>query len=253
MARRKSTTPHEKRRNASVIAYSPAFQAAVGKIRSELEIPAEGFKTPQKREVWYRDHHAKHSGESPGQASLYRQADFSDLIDKMAALVSEPTAHSADVPLDIRAWDLVRRFQLPDDLVGHVKDLILGSKGLSTAPPLMPVVLPIDDVSGDKKFAVLIAGIDGSSTRKEWLQAWRNVQDILRIKKVRKVAARRPDENKKFLRDLTFWKWSNEGKAVSEIADKWLKEHPNPNGLGDDTVRKGIARIQVIMRGRTED
>jgi hypothetical protein len=52
-----------------------------------------------------------------------------------------------------------------------------------------------------------------------------------------------------FLRDLSFWKQIKEGKTAKEVLDGWTKRYPDDSYLGEDSVRKAVERVDIIMQG----
>ena len=155
-----------------------------------------------------------------------------------------------DIPLDRHAMDLVREFGLPEDLVNEVKHHILveESSGFGVSPKLQPIIIPLKEPD-ELEFLVLMAGIDGSTTKKDWLDIWRKIQlEMHRRPKQIITAATKRDEDTISIRDLTWWKWSQDGLNPREIADKWQKRHPeDKKSYGEDTVAAAIKRIKKQM------
>jgi hypothetical protein len=247
---------YKKRRSASVISLSRNFQEAVQAIRSDLGIPEEGFLTSQEMIKWYKKHH-KDNTEKPYRPMpryyWHIPKEFAVLIESFS-YSDEPSRanYYPDVPLDRYAMGLVRAFDLPEEIVDQVKGNILGKKeSLSVGATLQLILIPVNEREEGIKYLALIAGIDESSTQKDWLETWNSIENILRMSGKGKAPHKRPSEET-FLRDLGFWKRIKGGKAASEVVDDWIKIHPeDKNYPAEDTIRKAVDRIEKIMRPDT--
>jgi len=246
------THSYKKRRNASVISFSPAFNEAIRVIRSGLGLPAGGFSSGKEREKWYKRHHTENMKESyrPMPRHYWHfPKEFVELIHSFT-YSSEPSRvnYYPDVPLDRRAMELVRKFELPEDVVDQVKACILSDTGsLGIGPALQPIVVPVNEGEEGIKYVVLVAGIDEASTQKDWVDVWKRLEIVLRLSGIGKAPHKRPIDEV-FLRDLGFWKRIRERKTAKQILDEWIKRHPEDVYLGEDTVRKAVERIDSIMR-----
>jgi len=250
------THSYKKRRNALVISLSPDFNKAIRAIRSDLGLPAGGFNTGKERDEWYKRHHTENTKE------LYRPMpryywhfpkEFVELIHSFT-YSSEPSRvnYYPDVPLNRCAMELVRKFELPEDVVDQVKACILSDTGsLSIGPALQPIVVPVNEGEEGIKYVVLVAGIDEASTRNDWLEVWSRVKAILRMSGIGKAPHKRPLGDR-LLRDLSFWKQIKAGRTAREVADDWNKKHPEAEKCAvEDTIRKAVIRIDKIMRPRS--
>lgn len=247
------TYSYKKRRNASVISFSSDFNEATRAIRSELGIPAEGFRTTQEMNDWYERHHAENTEE------LYRPMpsyywhfpkEFVELVESFS-YPDEPSRvnYCPDVPLDRHAMDLIRKFDLPQETIERVKAYVLGVKGsLSVGPALQPILIPINEGDEGIKYIALVAGIDEVSTQKDWLEVWKNIEIVLRLSGMGKTPQKRPIDSL-LLRDLSFWKRIKEGKTAREVAADWIEKHPDEEGYPvEDMIRKAVDRVEKIMR-----
>lgn len=243
---------YKKRRNASVIAYSPNFDAAVRRARSELGIPAQGFGTKEERDNWYERHHATSTKELLRPMPPYYwhfPKQFAEMLDSFS-YTAEPSRVNfyPEVPLDRCAMDLVRKFDLSEDVVSQAKAYILGDAGqLGIGVALQPIFVPINEGEEGIKYVALVAGLDEATTQKDWLEVWTRLEMILRMRGTSKVSPRRPDDNL-FLRDLNFWTQIKAGKTAKDVATRWTDRHPKDKAIGEDTVRKAVERIDEIMR-----
>ncbi|MBI4285258.1 MAG: hypothetical protein HY670_05090 [Chloroflexi bacterium] len=152
-----------------------------------------------------------------------------------------------EVPLDRRAMDLAHEFGMPEDTVNEIKRRILVEEntgfGLSSLLPL--VLLHIDEQDEGTKFVALVAGIDGATTRKDWLDIWKQIRMVMRMSGVETQSTKR-EEEKILLRDLTWWKWSRNGLTIKKIADKW--EEREGKVYGEDTIGAAIRRVDNAMQ-----
>jgi len=175
--------------------------------------------------------------------------EFVELVESFA-YSNEPSRvnYYPNVPLDRHAMDLIRKFDLPEEVVDQVKAYILGVRGsLGVGSAFQPIVIPVNNGKEWIKYTVLVAGIDETTTQKDWLEMWGRVEAILRMSGMGKIPHRRPS-GKLFLRDLGFWKQIKVGKTAREVADDWTERRPEDKALGEDTVRKAADRIDKIMR-----
>lgn len=247
-----ATHSHEKRRKASVISYSASFNEAVKAVRSELGIPVEGFSAGGEREDWYKRHLAGNIRKPHRPMPDYYwhfPREFVELLHSFS-YSAEPSRvnYYPDVPLDRCAMDLIRKFDLPEEVLDKVKGYILGEAGpLGIGPVLQLILIPVDEGGEGNKLVAIIAGIDEASTQKDWLEVWSNIQDFLLLSGVHKMPSRRPLDSL-LLRDLSFWEQIKAGKTAREVVEDWVKTHPEDENLGEDTVRKAVDRIEIIMR-----
>ncbi|MFQ6121967.1 MAG: hypothetical protein ACE5LA_02780 [Dehalococcoidales bacterium] len=154
----------------------------------------------------------------------------------------------SEVPLDHYAMGLIRKFDLPEEVVAQVKAYILGARGsLGVGPALQLILLPVDEDEDGTKYIALVAGIDEATTRKDWLEVWIRAEVILRLSGMSKAPHKRPLDNV-FLRDLSFWEQIKAGKTAKEVLDDWTQRYPKDEHLGEDTLRKAVDRIDEIMR-----
>ena len=141
----------------------------------------------------------------------------------------------------------MHEFDLPEDVVNEVKRRILveesGSFALSSA--LQLIFIPINEQEEGIKFLALVAGIDGDTTQKDWLDIWRQVRRLMQMYDVKTSPTKR-EEEKILLRDLTWWKWSRQGLSFRQVADKW--EEREGKAYAEDTIGAAIHRIDEIMR-----
>ena len=77
---------------------------------------------------------------------------------------------------------------------------------------------------------------------------WRSIGVVFSMSGVSSAPHRRPMESV-FLRDLSFWKQIKEGKTAREVLDDWVKRYPDDCYLGEDSVRKAVERVDIIMQG----
>ncbi len=243
---------YEKRRNASVITLSPSFKEAVKMLRSELGIPAEGFRTAHEMAEWYKRHHAENTQEPYKPMPHYYwhfPKEFVEMLDSFSySAQPSRTNYYPDVPLDRSAMDLIRRFDLPEDVLDNVKSFILGAQGpLGISSALQLILVPVDEDEEGTKYVALVAGIDESATKKDWLEVWNSIETILHLSAATKAPYKRPID-KVLLRDLYFWEQVKGGKTAREVTDDWTELHPEDKTLVEDTVRKGVDRIDKIMK-----
>jgi hypothetical protein len=258
---------------AGFCAFSPEFKERVKEIRSKLGIPQGGFpkevhtvlgppeKGFPKEESFYpkeaiRRWYVEHVQKTVGNVQYkdlphyywYFPKDFAELIDNFAytGQPCRPGFHP-EVPLDRYAMDLVQEFGLPEDFVNEVKRHILTeeSSSFGVSPMLQPIIIPMDGQDG-LYFCALIAGIDGSTTKKEWLDIWQEIKRQMQWKGIKAVPTKR-DEEKIEIRDLTWWKWSKDGLSPKDIANKW-EEGRAGEVYGEDTVRAAVKKMEKIMR-----
>ena len=98
---------------------------------------------------------------------------------------------------------------------------------------------------------LLVAGIDESSTQKDWLEVWKNIEIVLRLSGMGETPHKRPIDSL-LLRDLSFWKKIKGGKTAREVADDWIEDHPSEKGYPvEDMVRKAVDRVEKIMRQKS--
>ena len=152
--------------------------------------------------------------------------------------------------IDQQAMDLVREFGLPEDLVNEVKHHILveENSGFGVSPKLQPIIIPLEEPD-ELEFLVLTAGIDGSTTKKDWLDIWHKIQTEMDRRRAKIITSpTKRDAATISIRDLTWWKWSQDGLNYNKIADKWQKRHPeDKKSYGEDTVAAAIKRIKKQM------
>lgn len=250
------TYSYRKRRNASVIAFSPAFREAVKVARSELGIPTGGFDR-EEANAWYKKHHETNTRERLKPMPRYYwhfPEEFVELIDSFA-YSSEPSRVNfyRDVPLDRYAMELIQRFDLPEDLVDEVKAYVLVADygSLGTGPALQLILVPVNEGEEGTKYVALVAGIDAATSQKDWLDTWQSLKAILRLSGISELPRKRPTDNL-LLRDLTFWKETKEGRTAREVVSKWIEKHPEDEKIGEDTVRKAVERIDKIMHSHRQ-
>lgn len=247
------TLSYKKRRNASIISLSPQFNEAIRVIRSDLGVPAEGFSSTKEMNEWYQKHHSKYSKEQYRPMPSYYwhfPREIVGLIDSLS-YSGEPSRvnYYPDVPLDHYAIDIIRRFNMPEEILDQVKAYILGGVGpLGVGPPLQVILIPVDEGKEGKKYVALVAGIDESSSQKDWLEVWRNIEVVLRLSGVGKTPHKRLIDSL-LLRDLSFWTQVKEGKSAREVAENWIKKHPDDRDYPvEDMIRKAVDRVENIMR-----
>ncbi len=268
-----NTPSYKKRKNATFVGLSPEFKKRVKTIRSELGIPPEGFPSeeytllspakkgfPKKENFisqkavtrWYADHIKKSLSSVPfkdlPQYYWYFPEDIADILEKHS-YSNKPcmAGFHPEVPLDRDAMDLIREFDLPEDMVNEVKQRILveESSGFGVSAKLQPIIISMNSQDGPY-VCVLIAGIDGSTTKKEWLDLWQEITIELQNNGIHVEPVKR-DEEKIEIRDLIWWKWRTQGLKIKEIADKWEIDHEGEE-YGEDTINAAIKRINTIMR-----
>jgi len=255
---------YKKRRRAGLIAFSPVFKERTKVVRSELGIPQDGFPMdeslypeeakgfyPKAAIKWYEDHIKQTIGRQSKDLPHYYwhfPKELAELIENFA-YSSQPckAGFHPEVPLDRRAMDLAHEFGLPEDVVNEIKRRILveesGSFALSSA--LQLIFIPVNEQEEGIKFLALVAGIDGDTTQKDWLDVWRQVRRLMRMSDVETASTKR-EEEKILLRDLTWWEWSRCGLSTRQVADKW--EEREGNAYAEDTIGAAIKRIDEIMR-----
>jgi hypothetical protein len=268
---------YKKKKKAELCAFSPKFKERVKEIRSKLDIPEGGFPK-EKRTVlgppekgfpkelsfypleatkWYAAHVQKTTGRPVEELPRNLPRYYWYFPRKIAELIKDLACSQQpcrpgfypDVPLDCCAMDLVREFDLPEDVVNEVKHHILveESSGFGVSPMLQPIIVPMEG-QGGPYFCALIAGIDGSTTKKGWEDIWKLIKSQMKEKGV-KIAPTKRDEEKIEIRDLTWWTWSQQDLRAKEILDKWSKEHPEDKKTYDiDTANAAVKRIEEIMR-----
>lgn len=246
------THSYKKRRKASVIACGPSYSEAIKTARSELGLPTDGFTTSSERDVWYKRHHKEHTDMQYDPLPRYYwhfPKEFVELLESFS-YSSKPSRvnYYPNVPLDRYAMELIRTFNLPEDLVDQVKENILGATGyLGIGEALQLIMVPVNEDEEGNKYIALVAGIDDTSTRDDWLEVWKNIKTILRLSGVSRVTYKRPMD-KLLVRDLTFWKGIKEGKKAKEVINEWVDNHPEDLNIGEDTLRKAVKRIDEIMQ-----
>jgi len=143
--------------------------------------------------------------------------------------------------------DLVHEFGLPEDVVNEIKRRILveESGGFGSSSTLQLILLPIDEQEDGIKYVALVAGIDGATTQKDWLDVRRRMLTTMRMFGVESTSTKR-EEEKILLRDLSWWEWSKHDLTLKQIADKW--EEREGKVYAEDTIGAAIHRIGEIMR-----
>lgn len=246
------THSYRKHRNASVIAFSPSFNEAIRRMRSDLGIPPEGFTTNQEMDDWYKKHCEENTRAQYRPMPPYYwhfPKEFVELLESFS-YSDEPSRvnYYPDVPLDRCAMELIRRFDLPEEVVDQVKGNILGARGsLGVGPTLQLILVPVNEGEEGAKYIALVAGIDEATTQKDWLRVWKDVELILGLSGVSKAPYKRPVD-RLLLRDLSFWKEIKAGKTAGEALNKWVETHPDDSSIGEDSVRKAVERVDKIMR-----
>ncbi len=266
---------YKKQMRAGFCAFSPEFKERVKEIRSKLGVPQGGFPKevrtvpgppqegfpkeikfyPAEATRWYVEQVQKAIGKLQRDLPPYYwhfPKEFAELIENFAysRQPCRPGFHP-EIPLDCYAMDLVHEFGLPEYVVNEVKANILveESCGFGTTSALQLILLPMEE-NEEPKFLALVAGIDSSTTEKEWLDVWREIKKQMRWKGI-KTAPTKRDEEKNEIRDLTWWKWSKKGLSAREITDRWQERHPEQyenKELGEDTVRAAVKKMEKIMR-----
>jgi hypothetical protein len=241
---------------AELFAGEDVKQSANGKRKAPPKIVVSvGLqKEPTEAHQWYAEHIQRATGKRPEDLPFnlphyywYFPREIAELIEGFAysSKPCRPGFHP-EVPLDHCALELIQEFGLPEDFVNEVKRHILseesGSFGVS--PMLQPIIIPMEGQDGPYLCAV-IAGIDGSTTKKEWLDVWQEIKKQMQWKGIKVVPTKR-DEEKIEIRDLTWWKWSKDGLSPGDIADKWVTDRAGEI-YGEDTVRVAIKRIDDKM------
>jgi len=259
-----SLPSHKKRRRADVCGFSPAFQERVKAIRAELGIPQDGFPRykvlhpeepkgfyPKEAIEWYECHVEQTSGKQSKDLPHYYwhfPKELAELVENFA-YSSQPcrAGFRPEVPLDRRAMDLAHEFGLPEDVVNEIKRRILVDEntGFGLSSRLQLIFIPVNEQEEGIRFVALIAGIDGDTTRKDWLDVWEQVRRLMRDNGVETPPTKR-EEEKILLRDLTWWEWSRNGLTVRQVADKW-GEREN-EAYAEDTIRAAIQRMNELMR-----
>jgi len=247
------TPSYKKRRNASIISLSPQFNEAIRLIRSYLSVPAEGFNSKKEMNEWYQKHHSKYSKEQYRSMPTYYWHFPREIVDLIESFnySDEPSRvnYYQDVPLDRYAMEIIRKFDLPEEILNQVKAYILGAVGPLGVGSLLPVILiPVDEDNEGRKYTAFIAGIDESSSQKEWLEVWKSIQAVLRLSGVGETPHKRQIDSI-FLRDLGFWTQAKKGKSARQIAEDWIKKHPDEGDYPvEDMIRKAVDRIENLMR-----
>jgi hypothetical protein len=255
---------YKKRRRADLCAFSPEFKKRVKAVRSELGIPPDGFPMekilnpkepkgfyPEEARVWYKNHIQQTIGKQSKDLPHYYwhfPKELAELTENFAYSRQPCKAgfHS-EVPLDRRAMDLAHEFGLPEDVVNGIKRRILveESGSLGSSSTLQLILLPINEQEDGIKYVALVAGIDGATTQKDWLDVWRQIRMIMRMSGVETTSTKR-EEEKILLRDLSWWDWSKHNLTLKQIADKW--EDRVGKAYAEDTIGAAIHRIDEIMR-----
>ena len=243
---------YEKRRNVSVITLSYAFNEAVKQARVNLGIPIEGFTSSRESKDWHRRHHEVNTSETYASMPSYYwhfPREFVELLESLSyACEASKVNYYPSVPLDRYAMDLIHTFDLPEEVVDQVKWYILSTgRSLGIGGELQLVVVPVDEGQEGTKYMVLVAGIDESTTKENWLDIWQNITLILKSSGVRKAPNKR-SVDKLLLRDLSFWTKAMAGKTAREILDEWVEKYPEDEKLGEDSVRKAIKRIEKLLK-----
>lgn len=259
---------YKKRRRADLCAFSPAFRERVKAVRTEFGIPQNGFPMlkvhepkeprgfyPREAIEWYEGHVEQAMGKRSRDLPHYYwhfPKEFAELVENLA-FSSQPcrAGFHPEVPLDRQAMDLVREFDLPEDVVNEIKRRILVEEnvGFGLSPLLQLVFIPINEQEEGVKFLALIAGIDVNTTRKDWLDAWEQIRKLMRMNGSEPSSTKR-EEEKILLRDLTWWEWARQGLDLRQIADKW--EEREGKAFGEDTVGAAVQRINELMNPISE-
>lgn len=270
---------YKKRRRAGTIAFGEQFKTRVRGIRTKLGIPEGGFPRekrmvmgPQEKgfprelelppeqaiAAWYTDHVQKATGKRPEDLprnlprwDWYFPREIAELIEDWAYSTQpcRPGFHP-DVPLDRYAMELVREFGMPEDVVNEVKKRILVEErgGFGISPKVQPVHIPMEGQDGPY-YCILIAGVDGSTTKRDWDDIWERTRHLMKGRGLRVGPAKRP-EGKIEMRDLTWWHWRIvDGLSYKEIAEKWNEIHPSDSGNipGEDAIAAAVKRIDRMM------
>jgi hypothetical protein len=272
----KELASHKKRRRADIVAFGPEFRKRVKETRLKLGIPEGGFPKdvrtvlgspekgfpeklsfyPVEANRWYAEHIQKATGRrmegfprTLPPYYWYCPREIAELIEDFA-YSHQPCRPGfyPEVPLDRYAMDLVREFGLPEDVVNEIKHYILVEErsGFGVPPMLQLIPIPMEGQDG-LYFCSLIAGIDGSTTKKEWLGIWQQIKSRMKENGM-KIAPIKRDEDKISIRDLTWWKWNQDGLAPKTIAEKWQIKNPQDETYAEDTIRAAIDRINEAMR-----
>lgn len=143
-----------------------------------------------------------------------------------------------DVPLDRYAMELIRRFDLPEDLANEVKACVLLADygSLATGSAVQLILVPVNEGEEGTKYVALVAGIDAATSQKDWLDTWRSIKATLRLSGINELPRKRPADNL-LLRDLTFWEEIKEGRTARETIDKWIEKHPEDVNIGEDAEK----------------
>jgi hypothetical protein len=206
---------------------------------------------PEEAKRWYKNHVQQTTGKQGKDLPHYYwhfPKELAELIENFAYSRQPCKAgFHPEVPLDCRAMDLVHEFGLPEDVVNEIKRRILveESGGFGSSSTLQLILLPIDEQEDGNKYVALVAGIDGATTQKDWLDIWKQIRMILRMSGIEITSTKR-EEEKILLRDLTWWDWAKHGITLKKIADKW--EEREGKVYAEDTIGAAIHRIDEIMR-----
>lgn len=248
-----STPSYKKRRKASVIALSPQFNEAIRTIRSDLGLPSKGLDSLEKRGEWYMAHYKEHATMPYEPLPRYYWHFPKEFVELIKSFGYSPEASKVnyypDVPLDRHAMELIRKFGLPEDVIDQVKAYVLGEKGsLSVSSGLQPMLIALEKGT---EYLVLVGGLDASSTKKDWIDVWAKIENVLRLSGTRRIPNKRTMDSL-FLRDLHFWKQIKEGKPAHKVADDWIEEHPTDKGYPvEDMIRKAVKRIDEVMNSNS--
>ncbi len=254
----KELPSHKKRKRAILSAFSPDLKARINAARSELGIPLDGFPIetstdpeeargfyPKDAVSWYENHVQQSVGKQKELPKYYWHfpEEFAELIDNFAYSPRPCRAgFHPEVPLDCQAMDLVHEFGLPEDVVNEVKRRILveESGSFASPPPLQLIFIPVNEHEEGIKYLACIAGINGDTTQKDWLDVWRQIRKIIKMSDVEISPTKREGEENQ-LRDLSWWKWSMQGLTNKQVADKWEEE--KGESYAEDTIGAAIRRV----------
>ncbi len=149
-------------------------------------------------------------------------------------------------PLRQNAIQLCTAFDLPfagSDAMIYIVDLVI----LMDKPELLGGLLGLSvDIAHEDQVSLTlqVSGMNRSTIKREWTGLWPTVAAMIRGKFGRPAGGKRPRDPLE--RDLTWWRWREDGLKYREIADRWQRE--TDEDAVEDTVRQAVKRIGRLMR-----
>ena len=246
---------YEKEIRAELAAFNPYLKKDMENIRKDLGIPIDGFSTSEEADRWYGEHYQEAKGEPRKPKNPWNWHLPKEIVEMLdsSSYSNEPSKVNFDprVPLDAHVMELIHAYGLPEQMVDSLKGYVLKEKHNAPAVPsaLQPMFIPIDEGEEGTKYVAIVAGLDESTTKEQWLDVWYSFRQILRYSGKDEAPNRRPSDEL-LLRDLTWWNCvKKNGKTVRDALEEWLKKHPeDTDKLNEDTVRKAVMKVDRLMK-----